>query len=92
MWDPKKRFLETNPGGVKVHADMVDHAVFKEAAEVALLDLVMSLPDAPNPVEAAAYYQQIVGARSYLKRLYGVSKPAQPPPVRQVWDNLDHTQ
>lgn len=91
MWSPKKRFIEDAASAAKVFADVAVSTTFRDAAEVALLDMIATMPDVTDPAQAIAGYHRIMGARTYLRHLATVADPTPPPPARPQSDNLSHS-
>jgi hypothetical protein len=85
---PRQHFQEDKTS-VKFHQDLVVLTRFRDACHAALLEQVMNTPMTYNPVEAAAYYNQIMGARDFLFHLLSIAEPKKPvaaPPS----GNLNH--
>lgn len=87
---PRIRFIEAKDLSRR-HLDVVASESFLRAAEAALLDLVMSMPDSTEPTVAIASFNRIIGAREYLKRLMNIGEPIMPgerPPTFNLEHNL----
>jgi len=75
---PKKSFHE-NGVAVKQHLETVDSASFIEAAKVTILQIVMELPETPDPTTALAAYHRLIGARVYMNGLLNLAEKVEPP-------------
>jgi hypothetical protein len=65
---PRQQFLKDERAATE-HASLMASRPFRHAANVALLQVVDSVSDTTDPVDAAAAYHRIIGAREYLKKL-----------------------
>lgn len=81
---PRKTFLE-NADRARAHRDLVVNNNFRAACEAALLEQIMTMSEIIHPEQAAAEYQQIVGARNFVRHLLNLAEappvPIKPPPL-----------
>lgn len=82
---PKKDFLEKKTMA-EVHRNLVVSTPFREALNAALIDHILSLPSNADPI---ASYNQIVGARDFVKHLLNIAEMSKTPPA-PLPTNLDH--
>lgn len=85
---PRQHFQEDKTA-VKFHQDLVVLNRFRDACHAALLEQVLNMPMTSDPVEAAASYNRIMGARDFLYHLLSIAEPKKPlaaPPS----GNLNH--
>lgn len=85
---PKKDFLEKKVFAV-AHRDLVVSTQFREALHAALLDQVMCMPMTNDPVECAAAYSRIMGARDLIHHLLNIAEQSKTPPA-PLPTNLNH--
>lgn len=86
---PKKSFLAAD-AFVKAHQAVVDTPAFRVAAEAALLQMLVELPDTTDPTVSLACYHRLVGARQYLNQLLAIADKAKPLERPISPGNLDH--
>jgi len=65
---PRHQFLKDERVATE-HASMMAGCGFRYATDVALLQVIHDLTNTVDPVEAAAAYHRVMGAREYLKKL-----------------------
>jgi len=86
---PKKDFQ-----GDKLLADRVGEAMlsadFRKAIHAALMEQVLAAPATTDPVQSAAHYQQILGARAFVLQLLNIAEQTKAVP-QPLPTNLDHT-
>jgi hypothetical protein len=83
---PRQQFLKDERAATE-HASLMASRPFRHAANVALLQVVDSVSDTTDPVDAAAAYHRIIGAREYLKKLLtlgDVTNEAEPLPPEKT--------
>ena len=86
---PKSRFLGTPHAARWI--DVVDADAFAAATEAAMLTYAGSLLDTSDPVNAAACYQRLLGARGFLATLATVADKYKEPAAKPTSANLDHS-
>lgn len=89
MLTPKRTFQQT-AADLKKIAELTATNEFQEAAAAALLELIVQSTPTLDPVEAAAGYQRIMGAKAVLNTLMGIANPPTLPPTGRVSGQLDH--
>lgn len=86
---PKKDFL-LKKEWADHHRELVVSSNFREALNAALIEQVLALPETSNPVEAAASYHTIIGARKFISHLLNIAEQVKAAP-EPLPTNLDHT-
>ena len=86
---PKARLL-ADKDLTKFVRQVTDDHRFLTAADAALLELVRSLPDTTNQVDAVAHFNRIVGARNFLAGLLTVADQSKPLPVPDSTAKLNY--
>lgn len=79
----KKQFTEA-------HRELVVSTQFREALHAALLDQILTMTMTYDPVEAAADYNRIMGARHFIEHLLNIAEMPKTPPT-PLPANLDHS-
>ena len=85
---PKKDFQEKKQFAT-AHRDLVVSTQFRESLHAALLDQIITMPMTYDPVEAAAAYNRIMGARDFITHLLNVAEQTKPLP-EPLPTNLNH--
>ncbi len=70
---PRLRFQE-NKEYVSFHKELVVSDRFRAAAEAALLQTVMALPETALPEEATANWHRIEGSRAFLRAILNIAE------------------
>jgi hypothetical protein len=91
MLTPKKRFQSQFPQVTGAIADIMASRDFHQAAETALLQIVMDAQPTIDPVIAAAAFQRIMGARAAIEQLLAIASPPTVPARQVPTGQLDHT-
>lgn len=86
---PKKDFLEKKQFS-NAHRELVLSTPFREALHAALIDQILTMPMTYDPVEAAADYHRIMGARHFIEHLLNIAEMPKTPPTPPS-ANLDHS-
>jgi hypothetical protein len=86
---PRPRFQE-NKAYCSHHKELVVSDQFRAALEASLVEQVMALPNVTDPIEAAANFQRIMGARDFITHLLNVAEQSSPPNKPPV-GNLNHS-
>jgi hypothetical protein len=85
---PKTRFLE-NKHEVDSLLELTSRAQFLKACDFAMLQVIAETPSVNDPVEAAAAWHRLEGARSFLRHLLTLAE--QHKPITQYSSgNLNH--
>lgn len=85
---PRKDFI-AKKAFADAHRDLVVSTQFREALHAALIEQVMSLGNVSDPIEAAAEYHRIIGARTFITHLLNIAEVPKTPPT-PLPTNLDH--
>lgn len=91
MLAPKKRFQAQFPEVSGAIADIMASRDFHQAAETALLQVVMDAQSTVDPVIAAAGYHRIMGAKAAIDQLLAIASPPTVPGRQLSSGQLDHT-
>lgn len=88
--DPQLRYRK-RAEVASAHRDLVVSDRFLAAADAALLQTVMNLPDTTDPAEAAANWHRVAGAREFLRTFINLGEQPVVLPPKPKPGNLDHT-
>ena len=85
---PKKRLLRGKAISERIF-NLLNSSEFQSGADAAMLQVIEELGDVSEPDQAAAAYNRIMGARTFLRKLQTIADRPKPPSKRATKDNLE---